>query len=85
MSATKLLGETDRLDSVALGEPLTKATVAVMLADPATAVMVFVSAFVDDSAVVARPLASVLAVGVTTTSLPLLLLKDTDCEGTGLP
>ena len=77
LSATNVFGDTVTLEVVAFGEPATNATGAIKVALPATAVMVLLSAFFEVSVVAARPLPSVLGLGVATTSLPLLLLNAT--------
>ena len=77
MSAVMLLGEIARALRVALGPAATKLTVAVREALPAVAAMVLLSAFVAVSALVARPLPSVVVVGEPSTSFVLLLENDT--------
>ena len=79
LSATNEVGEATTLDFVALGEPAPKVTVVVNVAGLAVAVMVFVSALVETSVVVATPPVAVVVVGEPTVSFALLLANVTLC------
>ena len=82
--ATRLLGEMVNSDTAALGVPATNVTVAVSLAAPAVAVMVFASALLVRTDEVTTPLLSVDPLALLKISLAFELVKVTACPDTTL-
>ena len=82
LATVKLLGEAERVDSVALGVPAVVVTDAVTFPLPMLAVRVRVCATELRSVVANRPLASVLPLLAANVSLLPALVSVTFCAGT---